>query len=45
MTVPKKKYASLGYYVQYPVSTGHVHITCPDDVSAAADFDPGFLRR
>lgn len=43
--VSKRKYASLGYYVQYPLSTGHVHITSADDVCAAADFDPGFLRR
>ncbi|KAH9921137.1 GMC oxidoreductase-domain-containing protein [Fomitopsis serialis] len=44
-TVPKRKYASIGYYVQYPMSTGYVHITSANDVSAAPDFDPRFLHR
>ncbi|TFY61094.1 hypothetical protein EVJ58_g4718 [Rhodofomes roseus] len=44
-TVPKRKYVTIGCYVQYPASTGYVHITSTDDVSAAPDFDPGFLRR
>ncbi|KZT68076.1 GMC oxidoreductase [Daedalea quercina L-15889] len=44
-TVPKRKYLTIGYYVQYPASIGYVHITSADDVSAAPDFDPGFLQR
>lgn len=34
---------SIGWYLQYPVSLGHVHITSADDVHAPLDFHPGFL--
>ncbi|KAI9060146.1 GMC oxidoreductase [Trametes sanguinea] len=38
-----KKSFSVGWYVQHPVSVGHVHITSADDVQAPSDFHPGYL--
>uniref|UniRef100_A0A0W0FAC3 Alcohol oxidase-like protein n=1 Tax=Moniliophthora roreri TaxID=221103 RepID=A0A0W0FAC3_MONRR len=38
-----RKYYSVGYFTQYPVSLGHVHITSGDDANASHDFDPNFL--
>ncbi|THU99672.1 alcohol oxidase [Dendrothele bispora CBS 962.96] len=40
---PPRKYYSVGYFTEYPVSTGSVHITSGDDANAPHDFDPGFL--
>ncbi|KAF8655059.1 hypothetical protein AX16_003260 [Volvariella volvacea WC 439] len=40
---PARKYYSVGYYTQYPVSLGSVHITSADDANALHDFNPGFL--
>ncbi|KAF5328555.1 hypothetical protein D9758_018005 [Tetrapyrgos nigripes] len=40
---PPRKYYSVGYYTQYPVSTGSVHITSATDPNVPHDFDPGFL--
>ncbi|KAJ6624000.1 GMC oxidoreductase-domain-containing protein [Mycena sp. CBHHK59/15] len=40
---PARKYYSVGYFTQYPVSRGHVHISSADDANAAPDFDAGFL--
>ncbi|KAH8979359.1 alcohol oxidase-like protein [Lactarius hatsudake] len=42
--VPRRKYFTLGLYTEYPVARGHVHITHADDVSAPADFVPGYLE-
>ncbi|KAJ7649961.1 GMC oxidoreductase-domain-containing protein [Roridomyces roridus] len=41
--VPRRKYYSVGYYTQYPVSRGHVHISSGQDANAPPDFDSGFL--
>jgi len=40
--VPPRKYYSLGIYTEYPLATGHVHITHADDVSAPVDLVTGF---
>ncbi|KAJ7455242.1 GMC oxidoreductase-domain-containing protein [Mycena galericulata] len=40
---PPRKYYSVGYYTQYPVSRGHVHISSEDNANALPDFDSGFL--
>ncbi|EMD35142.1 hypothetical protein CERSUDRAFT_139982 [Gelatoporia subvermispora B] len=40
---PARKYFGIGYFVEYPASIGHVHITSGDDVDAPADFDPAYL--
>ncbi|KIJ66955.1 GMC oxidoreductase [Hydnomerulius pinastri MD-312] len=38
-----RKYYSVGYFTQYPVSLGKVHIKSGSDHHAAPDFTPGFL--
>ncbi|EGN91908.1 hypothetical protein SERLA73DRAFT_117989 [Serpula lacrymans var. lacrymans S7.3] len=38
-----RKYYSVGYFTQYPVSLGNVHIKSGQDPHAAPDFTPGFL--
>ncbi|EIW56549.1 alcohol oxidase-like protein [Trametes versicolor FP-101664 SS1] len=38
-----KKGYSIGWYIQYPMSLGHVHITSADDVQSPLDFHPGYL--
>ncbi|OCH90856.1 alcohol oxidase [Obba rivulosa] len=40
---PARKYFGIGYFVEYPASIGHVHITSGEDVNAPADFDPAYL--
>ncbi|KAK7471925.1 hypothetical protein VKT23_000027 [Stygiomarasmius scandens] len=40
---PPRKYYSVGYFTEYPVSTGSVHITSGSDANAPHDFDTGFL--
>ncbi|KAF8905672.1 GMC oxidoreductase-domain-containing protein, partial [Mucidula mucida] len=40
---PPRKYYSVGYFTQYPISKGYVHITSGEDANADHDFDPGFL--
>ncbi|KAI5836369.1 alcohol oxidase-like protein [Schizophyllum commune Tattone D] len=40
---PARKYYSVGFYTQYPVSRGSVHITDKEDANAVHDFDAGFL--
>ncbi|KAJ7126761.1 GMC oxidoreductase-domain-containing protein [Mycena epipterygia] len=40
---PPRKYYSVGYYTEYPVSRGHVHISSGEDANAPPDFDCGFL--
>ncbi|KAK7051609.1 hypothetical protein VNI00_004588 [Paramarasmius palmivorus] len=42
-TAKPRKYYSVGYFTQYPVSMGHVHITSGQDANAPHDFDPNFL--
>ncbi|KAH9053396.1 alcohol oxidase-like protein [Lactarius vividus] len=42
--VPRRKYFTLGTFTEHPVARGHVHITHADDVSAPADFVPGYLE-
>ncbi|KIK65269.1 hypothetical protein GYMLUDRAFT_39626 [Collybiopsis luxurians FD-317 M1] len=42
-TAPARKYYSVGYFTEYPVSSGYVHITSADDANAPHDFDPSFL--
>ncbi|KAH9046727.1 alcohol oxidase-like protein [Lactarius hengduanensis] len=42
--VSPRKYYTLGFYNQYPLARGHVHITHADDVSAPTDFVPGFFE-
>ncbi|KAG7089381.1 hypothetical protein E1B28_011071 [Marasmius oreades] len=41
---PRGKYYSMGYYTEYPVSTGHVHVKAAQDPYAALDFETGFLN-
>ncbi|KAF9267964.1 alcohol oxidase [Marasmius fiardii PR-910] len=41
---PRGKYYSILYYTEYPVSTGHVHITAARDPYAQLDFETGFLN-
>ena len=43
--VPDRKYFTYTYFVEYPESTGHLHITSGEDVYAAPDFDAGFLTK
>ncbi|KAJ6520923.1 GMC oxidoreductase-domain-containing protein [Mycena vulgaris] len=40
---PPRKYYSVGYYTQYPVSRGHVHISSGGNPNAPPEFDSGFL--
>ncbi|KAF8075818.1 GMC oxidoreductase-domain-containing protein [Lyophyllum atratum] len=40
---PRGKYFSLGYYTEYPVSTGRVHITSGIDAYGKLEFEPGYL--
>ncbi|KAH8989704.1 alcohol oxidase-like protein [Lactarius akahatsu] len=42
--VPRRKYFTLAIFTEYPITRGHVHITHADDVSAPADFVPGYLE-
>ncbi|TFK69859.1 alcohol oxidase [Pluteus cervinus] len=39
--VPRGKYFSAAYYLEYPVSTGRVHITGGLNPYAVSDFEPG----
>ncbi|KAG6849149.1 hypothetical protein H0H93_010938 [Arthromyces matolae] len=39
-----RKYFSAVYYVEYPVSTGHVHISNGLDPYGKLDFEPGYLN-
>jgi len=41
---PRRKYFSVTYYTEYPVSTGRVHITAGLDPYGKLDFEPGFLN-
>ncbi|KIY51711.1 alcohol oxidase [Fistulina hepatica ATCC 64428] len=41
---PPRKYISLGYFVEYPLAMGSVHIKFADDPHMSHDFDPAFLR-
>ncbi|KAJ7170886.1 GMC oxidoreductase-domain-containing protein [Mycena crocata] len=41
---PPRKYYSVGYYTEYPVARGYVHISSGENANAPPDFDPGFLR-
>ncbi|KAF8627066.1 hypothetical protein AX17_006405 [Amanita inopinata Kibby_2008] len=38
-----EKYVTMGYYTEYPVSLGRVHITSGDDAYGPLDFHPGYL--
>jgi alcohol oxidase len=42
--VPPRKYYSMVLYTEYPLARGHVHVTHADDVSAPADFVPGYFE-
>ena len=42
--VPDRKYFTFTYFVEYPASIGHIHISS-DDVYADPDFDPAFLTK
>ncbi|KAK1222865.1 hypothetical protein PQX77_014287 [Marasmius sp. AFHP31] len=42
-TMRGEKCFSSGYYTEYPVSTGRVHITAARDPYAPLDFESGFL--
>ncbi|KAH9033868.1 alcohol oxidase-like protein [Lactarius pseudohatsudake] len=42
--VPRRKYFTLAIFTEHPLARGHVHITHADDVSAPADFVPGYLE-
>ncbi|KAH9046729.1 alcohol oxidase-like protein [Lactarius hengduanensis] len=42
--VPRRKYFTLAIFTEYPIARGHVHVTHADDVSAPADFVPGYLE-
>ncbi|KAF7340007.1 GMC oxidoreductase [Mycena venus] len=41
---PPRKYYSVGYFTEYPVSRGQVHISSGGDANAPPDFDCGFLN-
>ncbi|TCD62089.1 hypothetical protein EIP91_007489 [Steccherinum ochraceum] len=43
--VPDRKFFTYTYFVEYPESTGHLHITSGEDVYAAPDFNAGFLTK
>ncbi|KAI0065693.1 alcohol oxidase-like protein [Artomyces pyxidatus] len=43
-TAPPRKYFSMGYFNEYPVARGYVHVTDKDDVSAPTDFSAGYLE-
>ena len=34
----------MGFFTQYPVSRGSIHINSAEDPYTAPDFNPGFLR-
>jgi len=40
----RRKYFSMTYYTEYPVSTGRVHIKSGLDAYAPLDFEPGYLN-
>lgn len=40
---PRRKYFTVGYYTEYPVSTGRVHITSGIDAYGKLEFEPGYL--
>ncbi|KAJ3806589.1 hypothetical protein EV368DRAFT_76416 [Lentinula lateritia] len=43
-TAPVRKYYSLAYVNEYPVSMGSVHISSGQDPHAPSDFNPAFLN-
>ncbi|THV03515.1 alcohol oxidase-like protein [Dendrothele bispora CBS 962.96] len=40
---PAGKYFTIVAFVEYPISTGSVHISHPEDTKAPAEFEAGFL--
>ncbi|KAJ7017403.1 GMC oxidoreductase-domain-containing protein [Mycena alexandri] len=40
---PPRKYFGVGFYTEYPVARGQVHISSPEDANARPEFDSGFL--
>ncbi|KAJ6519466.1 GMC oxidoreductase-domain-containing protein [Mycena sanguinolenta] len=42
-SAPPRKYYSMGYFTEYPISRGQVHISSGEDANAPPDFDCGFL--
>jgi len=44
-SVPARKYSSIVYFLEYPESVGHVHITSAGDVNAPQDFDPKYMSK
>ncbi|OCH90859.1 alcohol oxidase-like protein [Obba rivulosa] len=42
---PERKYFVMIYFIEYPESVGHVHVTSGEDVGTPLDFDPAFLSR
>ncbi|TFL03300.1 hypothetical protein BDV98DRAFT_563991 [Pterulicium gracile] len=38
------KYFTMKYFVEYPISVGHAHITSSEDPHAPLDFHPAFLE-
>ncbi|KNZ75224.1 Alcohol oxidase [Termitomyces sp. J132] len=42
-SAPMRKYFSMGYYVEYPVSVGRVHISAGLDPYGKLEFETGFL--
>ncbi|OCH90857.1 alcohol oxidase [Obba rivulosa] len=42
---PERKYFAMVYFIEYPESIVHTHITSGEDVGAPLDFDPAFLSR
>ncbi|KAJ4467035.1 GMC oxidoreductase-domain-containing protein [Lentinula aciculospora] len=43
-TAPVRKYFSMAYVNEYPVSMGSVHISSGEDPHASSDFNPAFLN-
>lgn len=41
-SVPEAQYVTIGNYMAYPYSRGHMHITGPE-LSDPLDFDVGFF--
>ncbi|KAI0685099.1 hypothetical protein BC835DRAFT_1291050 [Cytidiella melzeri] len=44
LSVPARKYFTMGMFVGYPISTGHVHIKDGQNPDEAVDFEGAYLK-
>ena len=44
LSVPARKYFTMGFFAGYPVSTGHVHIKDGQNPDAAIDFEGAYVK-